>query len=478
MNNTVNIVWFRQDLRKEDNPALFKAAENDATIFPIYILDDENADRWSMGEASRWWLHKSLYSLNKSLNGNLHFFIGKADQIIPDLIDKTKATGVYWNRCYEPWRITRDKKIKTSLLNNNIKVRSFNGSLLFEPPNIKKANDTPYKVFTPFYKKGCLENGPAPRELFTSPPKLIFEKNFSSKQLSDLNLLPSVTWYRDMENTWSPGEQGAHERLNNFLKQGIQNYKIGRNRPDKEFVSRLSGHLHFGEISPHQAWFRAKALKHSSATKDSIEHFLSELGWREFSNNLLYYWQQLPENNLQKKFDRFPWLDNSKSLERWQHGLTGYPIVDAGMRQLWKTGYMHNRVRMVTGSFLVKNLMLHWQHGERWFWDTLLDADLANNSASWQWIAGCGADAAPFFRIFNPVVQGEKFDPNGDYIREYIPEISEIPTKFIHKPWEAPEDILLKAGITLGKDYPLPIVDLKLSRERALSAFKNLGEKN
>ena len=478
MINTLNIVWFRQDLRLEDNPALSKAAENNARILPIYILDDENAESWSMGEASRWWLHKSLESLNKSLDENLHFFIGKADEIIPDLIEKTNATGVYWNRCYEPWRINRDKKIKTALLNNNITVRSFNGSLLFEPPNIKKQDDTPYKVFTPFYKKGCLENGPLPRDLLVCPSKLIFEKNIESKKLSELKLLPSINWYHNIQNTWSPGEKGAQHRLNNFLKTGIKNYKIGRNRPDKEFISRLSPHLHFGELSPHQAWFSVKELRQSSETKESIEHFLSELGWREFSNNLLYYWQNLPEINLQKKFDRFPWLDNPKSLECWQRGMTGYPIVDAGMRQLWKTGYMHNRVRMVTGSFLVKNLMLDWRHGERWFWDTLLDADLANNSASWQWIAGCGADAAPYFRIFNPIIQGEKFDPNGDYVREYIPELSTIPTKFIHKPWEAPEEILMVAGITLDKDYPLPIVDLKSSRDRALLAFKSLAEKD
>jgi len=478
VNNTINIVWFRQDLRLEDNPALSKAAENNARILPIYILDDENAGSWGMGEASRWWLHKSLESLNGSLDENLHFFIGKADEIIPDLIEKTKAAGIYWNRCYEPWRISRDKEIKTSLLNNNITVRSFNGSLLFEPPNIKKKDATPYKVFTPFYKKGCLENGPIPRDLLACPSKLIFEKDVVSKKLSELNLLPSINWYQNIEDTWSPGEKGAHQRLNNFLKEGIKNYKIGRNRPDKEFISRLSPHFHFGELSPHQAWFRVKELKQSSDTKDSIEHFLSELGWREFSNNLLYYWQNLPEINLQKKFDRFPWLDNSKSLACWQRGMTGYPIVDAGMRQLWKTGYMHNRVRMVTGSFLVKNLMLDWRHGERWFWDTLLDADLANNSASWQWIAGCGADAAPYFRIFNPIIQGEKFDPNGDYVREYIPELSKIPTKFIHKPWEAPEETLMDAGITLDKDYPLPIVDLKLSRERALLAFKGLAENN
>ena len=478
MKEKLNILWFRQDLRLSDNPALLAASENNSKVLPIYILDDENARNWSMGSASRWWLHKSLESLDASLSGNLCFFKGKAEHIISELIQDKKVTGVYWNRCYEPWRVNRDKKIKTNLMDLKISVKSFNGSLLFEPPNIKKDDGTPYKVFTPFYKKGCLKNGLSPRKLQEPPKQINFGTSSKKIPLSKLKLLPEFNWYSQMQDEWSPGEEGAQKQLLNFSKTGIKEYKVGRNRPDKEFVSKLSPHLHFGELSPHQAWHCINNLNNTESFQSSVDHFLSELGWREFSNNLLYYWNELPENNLQKKFDRFPWLDDLETLKRWQYGSTGYPIIDAGMRQLWKTGYMHNRVRMVTGSFLVKNLMLDWRQGEKWFWDTLVDADLANNSASWQWIAGCGADAAPYFRIFNPILQGEKFDPDGVYVRKYVPELKNLSSKYIHKPWEAPPEILSEADVRLGDNYPKPMVDLKESRDRALEAFKALSVDN
>jgi deoxyribodipyrimidine photo-lyase len=288
--------------------------------------------------------------------------------------------------------------------------------------------------------------------------------------------MPSKRWYDGIAEAWKPGEAGALERLESFLDEGIRNYKEDRNRPDLENVSRLSPHLHFGEISPHQVWHAANSLKATGGLENDIDHFLSELGWREFSYSLLYHWPALPHNNLQGKFDRFPWREDPASLRRWQRGQTGYPIVDAGMRELWQTGYMHNRVRMIVGSFLVKNLLLHWHQGEAWFWDTLVDADLANNSASWQWIAGCGADAAPYFRIFNPVTQGRKFDPNGVYVRRLVPEIAALPDKFLHSPWEAPAPVLAGVGIELGSDYPRPMVDLKASRERALEAFRSIGK--
>lgn len=270
---------------------------------------------------------------------------------------------------------------------------------------------------------------------------------------------------------WTPGEQGAKQRLQAFLETGIRDYKTGRNRPDQEFVSRLSPHLHFGEISPHQVRHAVKSLDDNPENSADISHFLSELGWREFSYYLLYHWPKLPRENLQTTFDRFPWREDMESLTRWQRGQTGYPIVDAGMRELWRTGYIHNRVRMIVASFLVKNLLLHWHHGADWFWDTLVDADLANNSAGWQWVAGCGADAAPYFRIFNPVTQGQKFDPDGRYVRRYVPELDALPARFIHNPWDAPASLLKQAGITLGESYPYPTVDLKASRERALAAF-------
>ncbi len=468
------IFWFRQDLRLADNPGLAAAIASGAPLLPIYIFDDEHAGEWAMGAASRWWLHQSLDSLGKSLDGHLQLYRGKADQVITELVQQTGASGVYWNRCYEPWRIRRDRDLKATLREDGIVAESYNGSLLFEPQSVTKNDGTPYRVFTPFYRKGCLEGAPPPRE----PKRASSIKTFSHAAegigLEALELLPDIPWYESIAAAWTPGEQGARRRLRKFLKEGIVNYKEGRNRPDKQYVSRLSPHLHFGEISPHMVWYAAKDRVQNKALKQNIDHFLSELGWREFSYYILYHFPELPRKNLQRKFNRFPWRTDKKSLQRWQKGRTGYPIVDAGMRELWQTGYMHNRVRMIVGSFLVKNLLLHWHHGEDWFWDTLVDADLANNSASWQWVAGSGADAAPYFRIFNPVTQSKKFDPHGDYVRQYVPEIAALPDKYLHDPWEAPDEVLEQAKIRLGETYPEPMVDLKASRERALEAFKGL----
>jgi deoxyribodipyrimidine photo-lyase len=469
------IVWFRQDLRLTDNPALDAAVSENCDVLPVYILDDENAADWQPGAASRWWLHQSLSKLDESLQGKLLLLRGDAGALLPQLAADFGARAVFWNRQYEPWAIQRDTKLKKTLQDNSITVRSFNGSLLFDPPNTNKADGTPYRVFTPFYRRGCLENGILPRRPLSAPDSIRLYSANAGVSLDELELMPEINWYEAIDASWEPGESGAQARLSAFLSDGIENYKDGRNRPDQSFVSRLSPHLHFGEISPNQAWY---AVDDSGSGQDldaDEDCFLSELGWREFSYNLLYNQPQLPSENLQRKFDRFPWREDDEALQKWQRGLTGYPIVDAGMRELWRTGYMHNRLRMIVGSFLVKNLMLHWHHGERWFWDTLLDADLASNSASWQWIAGCGADAAPYFRIFNPVTQGQKFDPDGKYVRHYVPELADMPDKFIHRPWEASADILDEAGVVLGETYPAPIVDLKSSRERALAAFKSLG---
>ena len=466
-----HIVWFRQDLRVADNPALAAAVDSGYPILPVYILDDESAGEWRMGAASRWWLHQSLMALDQSLQGQLRLLSGNAATLLPELAQQVDASGVVWNRCYEPWRIARDTEIKKSLEQDDIDVESFNGSLLFEPHTVAKADGTPYKVFTPFYRKGCLANSPDPHAPFAAPKQMQFDESSVGCSLDELDLMPSVPWYEEMAKTWQPGEDGAHNRLEVFLEDGIRNYKEGRNRPDQEHVSRLSPHLRFGEISPRQVWHAARQVEAGEGLEQDVDHFLSEIGWREFSHYLLYHWPHLPRKNLQAKFDRFPWRKDPVALKRWQRGQTGYPIVDAGMRELWRTGYMHNRVRMIVGSFLVKNLLLHWHNGEDWFWDTLVDADLANNSAGWQWIAGCGADAAPYFRIFNPVTQGQKFDPNGDYVRHYVPEIAELPIKFLHCPWEAPAEVLDASGVELGNDYPEPIVELKASRQRALDAF-------
>ena len=471
------IHWFRQDLRLSDNPALDSAAQYE-TLIPIYILDEVNSGEFKMGAASKWWLHQSLTKLNESLDGKLLVYQGNPHEILNKLIEEQEVSYVTWNRCYEPWRIDRDKEIKRNFEDKNVAVESFSASLLWEPWTISKDDGTTYRVFTPFYKKGCL-NSEEPR-LPAGKVDLsnLYSKDLSSDSITDLNLLPTIKWYKSFEEEWNPGEIGAEQNLNSFLDSGLLNYKEGRNFPSQEFVSRLSPHLHFGEISPNEVWYRAKTKEGISGIEKSLAHFHSELGWREFSYYLLYHFPDLPNKNFQEKFDIFPWQENEEFLALWQKGNTGYPIVDAGMRELWQTGYMHNRLRMIVGSFLVKNLLIDWRFGERWFWDCLVDADLASNSASWQWVAGSGADAAPYFRIFNPITQGLKFDPEGEYTKKYVPELRDLPNKYLFSPWEAPENILADAGIELGKNYPKPMVDLKLSRETALEAFATTKKEN
>ena len=471
MNHPTVIHWFRQDLRLSDNPAFYHASQQ-GTILPIYILDDENAAKHKMGGASRFWLHYSLVSLNQSLDQKLSLCRGDPLATLLNLSDRYDIKDIFWNRCYEPWRIKRDKHIKEQLENKGINVHSYNGSLLWEPWNTKKSDGTPYKVFTPFYRKGCLKS--SPRKPLPKPESIqLCRDAHHSLTIDELSLLPAIRWDSKLEPYWHIGETGAHQRLSEFLEEGIENYNEGRNLPAKPYVSRLSPYLHFGELSPNQVWHAAQM----QGDDINVVHFCRELGWREFSYSLLYFNPDLPKKNLHAKFDRFPWNEDKEKLKAWQRGKTGIPMVDAGMRELWQTGYIHNRVRMIVGSFLVKNLLLHWHHGERWFWDCLVDADLANNSASWQWVAGCGADAAPYFRIFNPITQGQKFDPEGEYIRRFLPELNTLPNKYLFNPWEAPDNILKNANVVLGQDYPKPIVDLKLSRQKALDAFGSLKQK-
>ena len=469
MTERIAIHWFRQDLRLSDNPGLTKAARH--KILPIYILDDENPEQYFMGAASLWWLHHSLKALSVSLGNALSVYRGDSKTILDDLCKRLNIAAVYWNRCYEPWRIRRDTQIKEYLKHKGIEVHTYNGSLLWEPWKIKKSDGAPYKVFTPFYRKGCC-NAEAPRVPLSKPENLryIFDQN--QMGIDSLELLPKIPWDIQLTPHWEMGEDGARKRFETFVNEGLSSYKDGRNFPAKTYVSRLSPYLHFGEISPNRLWHAVRTI----GDRKQIDHFCSELGWREFSYSQLYYNPQLPCKNIQSKFDAFPYVENVEHLHAWQIGRTGIPMVDAGMRELWQTGYMHNRVRMIAGSFLVKNLRINWHHGERWFWDTLVDADLANNSASWQWVAGCGADAAPYFRIFNPVTQGQKFDPDGEYVRKYIPEIASLPNKYLFSPWEAPEMILKKARVKLGSTYPHPIVDLKQSRQSALKAFQSLKQ--
>lgn len=468
----MNLVWFRQDLRLEDNPALHAAATS-GKVLPIYILDDTHSGDWMMGAASRWWLHDSLEALNKSLSGKLWVYAGDPVDLLPQIISDHQISNVYWNRCYEPWRKERDTEIKSVLQDKGIEVHSSNGSLLWEPWNNLKNDGTPYKVFTPFYKNG-ISRGVDLSSLSGTCSKLeLVPCDQTETKIQQLNLLPQIPWYSQFTEHFVPGESGAHEKLQRFLEQGITNYKAGRDFPSLENVSRLSPHLHFGEISPHRIWQEAERSAATHGKEEEGEHFQRELAWREFSYSLIHHFPDLTEKNMNARFDEFPWREDAELLQAWQQGQTGYPLVDAGMRELWQTGYMHNRVRMVVGSFLVKNLLQHWQEGMRWFWDCLLDADLANNTCSWQWVAGCGADAAPYFRVFNPITQSSKFSAES-YIRRYVPELAELPDKYIHEPSQAPAETLHSAGVVLGENYPEPIVELKESRERALAAYKNI----
>lgn len=484
MTNKIIIHWFRQDLRISDNPALNYANLQQGKIMPVYIIDNINYKNFDLGAASKVWLYHSLNNLNKNLDNKLNLYIGNPEDILTKLIKKYNAehitciTCITWNRCYEPESITRDTKLKKYLKNKNIKTYSDNSLLLWEPWEINKKDHTNYKVFTAFYQRGCLQ-AHMPREPISRPKdlnsKLIKDNKYSIK-LTDLNLLPKISWDKNLINNWTVGEEAAKNKLKKFLGSPILNYQDGRNIPSKQFTSKLSPHLHFGEISPNQIWYATQKLLKNNNSDNNIKIFLSELAWREFSYNLLFNYNNLPNKNWREQFDKFPWNKNinNKYYKLWTKGQTGYPIVDAGMRELWQTGYMHNRVRMITASFLVKNLLVDWRLGAKWFWDCLVDADLASNSASWQWVAGSGADSAPYFRIFNPVIQGEKFDPNGEYVKKYIPELSKLPAKYIHRPFDAPIDILTKAGIKLGKNYPKPIVDLSISRQKALDAYKSI----
>ncbi|SNY94236.1 deoxyribodipyrimidine photo-lyase [Cohaesibacter sp. ES.047] len=462
-----------------DNPALMKAAKSGA-LLPIYILDDETAGEAAMGGASRWWLYEALKDLDQQLEGHLRLYRGAAEDILPEVAKLYGASTISWTRCYEPWRTRRDRRISETLDQIGVTTIRLNGSLLWEPWEVLKKDGEPYRVFTPYYRKGCLQVE-APARPMTEKPDCRFCKakaGDGALALNDLALVSPVGWHDMLEPHWDVSEQGAQKALSVFLEHGLDGYKAGRDFPARTNTSRLSPYLHWGQISPNQIWYALEGdaqMETCDAPDADIDHFRSELAWREFSYNLLYHNPELPRVALQSKFDGFEWVDDEAQLERWQKGATGIPIVDAGMRELWQTGYMHNRVRMIVASFLIKNLRIDWRKGEAWFWDTLVDADLASNSASWQWVAGCGADAAPYFRVFNPALQAEKFDPKGDYIRQYVPELARLPQKHLAKPWEAPEAVLSEAGVALGKDYPLPMVDLKKSRAAALEAYQALS---
>ncbi len=472
-----SLVWFRDDLRTGDNPALAAAIAASRCTAAVYILETAPETLRKPGGAALWKLHGALEALAidlAALNVPLILMRGDARRVVPDCMADVGADRVFWNRRYSPAAVAVDSAVKSDLRDRGAEVHSFNASLLIEPFAAKTKDGGYYKVFSPFCRAARAMDcdlaplrAPKPAASWPKPPTF-------GETLEEWELLPTKPdWAGGLRATWAHGERAAKQRLSAFLDDGFGGYRDGRDIPDSAHVSMLSPHLRFGEIGPRQvrAAAAAAAERAGGARDKDFEAFERELYWRDFSHNLLFHADDLATKNFQEKFDAFPWRTDAKALQAWRRGRTGYPIVDAGMRQLWETGWMHNRVRMVVASFLTKHLVIDWREGEAWFWDTLVDADHASNPANWQWVAGSGADAAPYFRIFNPMTQGEKFDPDGAYVRRWVPELKDLPKKYVHAPWTAPDDMLKNAGIRLGETYPEPIVDHKTARERALAAF-------
>ena len=470
------ILWFRRDLRLEDNPALTHAVQTGRPIMPVYILDPAHGR--APGAASWWWLDKSLRALDAALRGRGSRLIlrrGDGEAELRRLIDETGADAVFMNRQFEPDASARDADIAHALKAEGVECRGWNGALLCRPGGVMTGAGGPYKVFTPFFR-ALMETLETPPPL-PAPDPIVTPSGIDGDRIDDWDLHPTrPDWSTRFD--WTPGEDGAAAALSAFLRHGLADYADGRDRPAQPATSRLSPHLHFGEISPWRAAAAARrAADDGRVSAVQAEAFVKEIAWREFSAHLLHHFPYVADRAFRPEYDAMPWRDDAAGFAAWTQGRTGYPLVDAGMRQLWATGWMHNRVRMITASFLVKDLMIDWRRGEAWFWDTLVDADLASNVQNWQWVAGSGADAAPYFRIFNPVSQGQKFDPEGRYVRRWIPELARLPDRWLHAPWTAPDAVLRDAGVRLGHDYPHPIVDHAQARDRALAALKSVSRK-
>lgn len=472
------ILWFRKDLRLSDHPSLMAAIETGRPVIPLYIHTEAPSSR-KQGAASKWWLHHSLESLSNDFNaigGKLIMRAGDPASVLATMCKSTRADAVYVSKGYEPQMDAQDQSLANQMGQVGIRWKSFPGHLLWEPETIRNKSGKPFQVFTPFWKSASQSLKPTtPLPVPTHwPAPAVWPK---SDSLSECNYLPSIRWDQGFSTVWNPGEQGAHENLKRFALRKFDSYQVERDFPAIEGTSRLSAHLHFGEITPNQILHEClqtgvQAGKSSPSVIQST--FMREIGWREFAHHLLIHFPSTTERPLRPEFESFPWRKDSEMLEAWQKGETGYPIVDAGMRELWATGWMHNRVRMIVGSFLVKHLLMDWKEGERWFWDTLVDADLANNTLGWQWIAGCGADAAPYFRIFNPITQSEKFAGNGNYVRRWIPELKDLADAHLHAPWKESPSTLERAGVILGKSYPNPVVNHMIARETALDAYQRM----
>lgn len=477
------ILWFRKDLRLRDNPALSAAKDSGVPLLPLFILDEEGEGAWPAGGASRWWLHHSLLALDASLRalGSRLFLVkGSSETLLEAVMKDTGARTVFWNRRYEPQAIQRDGGIKERLKKRGFEAKSFNGSLLFEPSSVHNRQGGPFQVFTPFWRHCSAALALEPPAEKPRPTRLPPAPRWNGGLPPEaLGLLPKQGWASGFSAHWTPGEEGAQLRLKRFIEDCLESYDTQRDLPAVDGTSGLSPHLHFGELSPRTIW---EALRRPSKrsgvfpASNGEQRFLAELGWREFAYHLLFHFPDTPERPLRKNFEKFEWAQDpgAVKLRAWQRGRTGYPIVDAGMRQLWETGWMHNRVRMIAASFLVKHLRLPWQRGAEWFWDTLVDADLASNTLGWQWTAGCGADAAPYFRIFNPTLQGEKFDSEGLYVRRWVPELARVPAKWIHRPSEAPAEVLRLAGLADDSPYRRPLVEHRKACDAALAAFRAL----
>ncbi|MGK7862671.1 cryptochrome/photolyase family protein [Falsiroseomonas sp. E2-1-a4] len=471
-----SLLWFRHDLRLADHPALIAATEGGRPVLPVFVLDDDAAGAHRPGGAARWWLRHSLAALAADLAARgapLMLARGRAEMVLPALAAAVGARTIHAGRGYEPWARAQSQRVHEALTDAGRRLALHTTAVLREPHGFGAASGKPYAVYTPFAKTMLAAGDPptprpAPAQIQGVPHPA------GGEALEALGLYPvpgEPDWAVRFGETWQPGEAGAQARLARFTAQALGAYDRQRNLPGRDGSSGLSPHLRWGEVSPGQVWHAARGAKADAA---GTETFLKEILWREFAYHLLWHRPEMPEAPLRSEFAAFPWQPDAKLLAAWQQGRTGYPVVDAGMRQLWQTGWMHNRVRMITASLLVKHLLQPWQDGAAFFWDTLVDADLASNSASWQWVAGCGTDAAPYFRVFNPILQGEKFDPEGRYVRRFVPELAKLPNAFLHQPWEAPREVLAAAGVALGRDYPRPVIDHAEGRARALAGFVKL----